>query len=63
MAQKEYEFLIETDNSFYIKKEDIKKLAKVENYVPLSACLENADESNSFFNVIGFIREKTVIVV
>lgn len=57
------DFLIETENSYYIKKEDIGELEALTNFVPLSAYLENAPVTNSFFNVVGFINEKTVIVL
>ena len=57
------DFLTETENSFYIKKEDVSKLNDLENFIPLDAYLENAPVTISFFNVIGFINEKTVIVL
>lgn len=56
-------FLLETENSYFIKKEDINKLKTLEDFNYLSEYIENSEVSSSYFNVIGFYKEKTVIIL
>lgn len=56
-------FLLETENSYFIKKEDINKLKTLKDFNYLSEYIENSEVNSSYFNVIGFYKEKTVIIL
>lgn len=57
------DFLIETENSYFIKKEDIEQLKNLEDFCFLSDYIEKSEVMPSYFNVIGFYKEKTVIIL
>lgn len=60
---KNNDFLIETENSYFVKKEDKAKLENLQDFHYLSEYIENSETSFSFFNVIGFYKEKTVVII
>ncbi|MBR3832585.1 MAG: hypothetical protein IKJ72_03035 [Mycoplasmataceae bacterium] len=57
-----YNFLIETEMCYYCKIENLNKLKMLEEFVPMSHYLENADVLPAYFNVVGYIREKAVLI-
>lgn len=56
-------YLLQDEAFFYCPKSNIRDIIKFEQFVPLSDLLENAEVSNAFYNVIGQINGKNVIVI
>lgn len=56
-------YLIEDEAFYYCNKENIEELKQFEDFVPLSILLENSDVSNAYYNVIGQIYGKNVMVI
>lgn len=57
-----YNFLTETELCYYCKVENLNKLKKIEEFIPLSHYLEDTEVLPAYFNVIGYIKEKAVII-
>ncbi|MCM1260563.1 MAG: hypothetical protein NC222_06370 [Staphylococcus sp.] len=56
------DFLIETEMCYYCKIEHLPMLKQLENFVPMSAYLEETEVLPAYFNVVGYIEEKAVLI-
>lgn len=57
------EYLTEDDVFYYCPKENVDDIKEYENFIPLSDLLEDSSVTNAFYNVIGQIFGKNVIVL
>lgn len=57
------DFLTQDETYIYCKKEDILKLQDIENFIPLENYIENAKVRKSYYNIIGYINFKQVIII
>ena len=57
------EFLTEDINHYYCPKENVEELKEYENFIPLSDLLEDSSVTNAFYNVIGTLYGKHVVVL
>lgn len=55
-------FLTQDETYIYCKKEDISKLQDLENFIPLENYIEDAEVRKSYYNVIGYIDFKQVVI-
>lgn len=57
------EFLKEDEAFYYCQKENVSEIRDYEDFIPLSDLLEDSNVTNAYFNVIGQIKGKNVIVI
>lgn len=57
------EYLTEDETFFYIDKEHITDIQEYEDFVPLSDLLDRDDVSNAYYNCIGQLYGKNVLVI
>lgn len=57
------EFLTEDINHFYCPKENVEDIKSLEDFIPLSDLLEDSSVTNAFYNVIGTLYGKHVVVL
>lgn len=57
------DFLTQDETYIYCKIEDILKLQDIENFIPLENYIENAKVRKSYYNIIGYINFKQVIII
>ena len=57
------DFLTQDETYIYCKKEDILKLQDIENFIPLENYIEDAQVRKSYYNIIGYINFKQVIII
>ena len=57
------DYLTEDEAFFYCPKDCVSSIEDYEDFVPLSDLLENSAVSNAFYNVIGQIKGKNVVVL
>lgn len=57
-----YNFLKETELCYYCDIKNLPKLQELEEFVPMSAYLEETEVLPAYFNVVGYIREKAVLI-
>lgn len=57
-----HNFLTETEMCYYCKIEHLPKLNQLEDFVPMSAYLEETEVLPAYFNVVGYIKEKAVLI-
>lgn len=57
------EYLKEDTSFYYCPKSNITDIQAFEDFIPLSALLEDSTVTNAYFNVIGVLYNKFVIVV
>ena len=58
-----YDFLMADEAFWYCTKDNLDQLLELENFIPLSDLLENSTVSNAYYNVIGTLNGKEVIVI
>ena len=58
-----YNFLTEDEAFWYCSKDNLDTLKALENFIPLSDLLEDSVVSNTYYNVIGTLDGKEVIVI
>ena len=56
-------FLTEDESFFYCPKENIKDLYVFKYFIPLDDLLEDSVVTSAFFNVIGTLYGKNVLVI
>ena len=56
-------FLTEDESFYYCPKDNINDIKEYEDFIPLSDLLDDSSVSNAYFNVIGQIKGKNVIVI
>lgn len=57
------DYLTEDEAFFYCPKDNVNDIKEFEDFVPLSWLLEDSAVSNAFYNVIGQIKGKNVVVI
>ena len=57
------DYLTEDESFFYCPKDNVNYIKEFEDFVPLSWLLEDSVVSNAFYNVIGQINGKNVVVI
>ena len=57
------DYLSEDESFIYCPKENINDIKEFEDFVPLSWLLEDSNVSNAYYNVIGQIKGKNVVVI
>lgn len=55
--------LTEDESFFYCPKDNVNDIKEYENFIPLSWLLEDSNVSNAFYNIIGQIKGKNVVVI
>ena len=58
-----YDFLTEDEAFFYCPKDNVNDVKEYEDFIPLSDLLEDSNVSNAYYNVIGQIKGKNVVVI
>lgn len=56
-------YLTEDESFFYCPKDFIDDIKELEYFIPLSWLLEDSNVSNAFYNVIGTLYGKNVVVI
>lgn len=57
------DFLTQDETYIYCKKQDVSKLQEITDFIPLENYIEDAPVKQSYYNVIGYIRFKQVIII
>lgn len=57
------DYLTEDETFFYCPKDNVNDIKEFEDFIPLSWLLEDSLVSNAFYNVIGQINGKNVVVI
>ena len=57
------EYITKDETFYYCPKENVDDIKSFEDFIPLSDLLENSVVSNAYYNVIGQIKGKNVIVI
>ena len=57
------EFLTEDINHYYCPKENVEELKEYENFIPLSDLLEDSSVTDAYYNCIGTLYGKHVVVL
>lgn len=55
-------YLIQDETYIYCKKEDLNKLQEYNKFIPLDDYMEQANVRKLYYNVIGFIDFKQVVI-
>ena len=56
-------YLTEDEAFFYCPKDFVSDIKDYEDFVPLGYLLEDSEVSSAFYNVIGQIKGKNVVVI
>lgn len=48
---------------YYCPKDNVNDIKEFEDFIPLSWLLEDSNVSNAYYNVIGQIKGKNVVVI
>lgn len=57
------EYLSEDESYFYCPKDNVNDIKGYEDFIPLSDLLDDDIVSNAFYNCIGQINGKNVVVI
>lgn len=57
------EYITEDEVFFYCPKENVDNIKEYEDFIPLSDLLEDSSVTDAFYNVIGQIFGKNVVVL
>lgn len=57
------EYISEDESYFYCPKDNVNDIKEYEDFIPLSDLLDDGTVSNAFYNCIGQINGKNVIVI
>lgn len=57
------EYLTSDETYYYVTKEHITDVKQYENFIPLDDLLDNTDVTSAYYNCIGTIFGKLVIVI
>lgn len=57
------DYLTEDTVFYYCPKENVNDIKEYENFIPLSDLLEDSSVSSAYYNVIGQIKGKNVVVI
>ena len=57
------EYLTEDDVFYYCPKENVDDIKEYEDFIPLSDLLEDSSVTDAFYNIIGQIFGKNVVVL
>ena len=57
------EYLTEDESFFYCPKDNVNDIKEFEDFIPLSRLLEDSAVSNAYYNVIGQIKGKNVVII
>lgn len=56
------DYLTQDETYIYCKKEDLSKLQEYNKFIPLDDYMEQANARKLYYNVIGFIDFKQVVI-
>lgn len=57
------DYLTEDESFFYCPKDNVNDIKEFEYFIPLSWLLEDSNVSNAYYNVIGTLYGKNVVVI
>lgn len=57
------EYITQDESYYYVTKEHINDIKEYENFIPLDDLLDNTDVTSAYYNVIGVIFGRLVIVI
>ena len=57
------DYLTEDESFFYCPKDNVNDITEFEDFIPLSWLLEDSNVSNAYYNVIGTLYGKEVIII
>jgi len=57
------EYLTEDESFFYCPKDNVNDIKEFEDFIHLSWLLEDSNVSNAYYNVIGTLYGKNVVVI
>ena len=57
------EYITEDEVFYYCPKENVDDIKSFEDFIPLSDLLENSVVSNAYYNIIGTLFGKEVIII
>lgn len=55
-------YLTQDETYIYCSKMDISRLSEIDNYIPLEDYIEDAEVRKLYYNVIGYIGFKQVVI-
>lgn len=58
-----YNFLTADEAFWYCTKDNLNQLLELEDFIPLSDLLEDSAVSNAYYNVIGTLDGKEVVII
>lgn len=56
-------YLTEDESFYYCPKDNVNDIKEYEDFIPLSDLLDDSSVSSAYYNVIGQIKGKNVIVI
>lgn len=56
-------YITEDESFYYCPKDNVNDIKEYEDFIPLSDLLDDSSVSSAYYNIIGQIKGKNVIVI